>query len=179
MAETAKILNPERTVLLPAERAGCSLAASITAADVRELRRRYPGTPVVTYVNTYADVKAESDVCCTSSNAAQVVESLDAEQVIFLPDEYLARNVAASTSKQIVFPSAQPVSQERRAADSVQRPAVRDRGLARTVRGPRAVHGAGHPRRAGAVSGRGGAGAPGVQPGGRGGVQISRDRRAP
>ncbi len=118
MAETAKILNPDRTVLLPAERAGCSLAASITAADVRELRRRYPGTPVVTYVNTYADVKAESDVCCTSSNAAQVVESLDAEQVIFLPDEYLARNVAASTSKQIVFPSAQPVSQERRAADA-------------------------------------------------------------
>ena len=74
-------------------------------------------TPVVTYVNTYADVKAESDVCCTSSNAAQVVESLDAEQVIFLPDEYLARNVAASSSKQIVFPSAQPVPQERRAAD--------------------------------------------------------------
>ncbi len=114
MAETAKILNPERTVLLPAERAGCSLAASITAADVRELRARYPGVPVVTYVNTYADVKAESDVCCTSSNAARVVESLDTDQVIFLPDEYLAMNVARDTGKRIVFPSTKPVSQQKR-----------------------------------------------------------------
>lgn len=118
MAETAKILNPGRTVLLPARRAGCSLAASITADDVRELRRRYPGVPVVTYVNTYAEVKAESDICCTSSNAARVVDSLEAEQVIFIPDEYLARNVAATTSKEIVFPSAQPVSRERRKAES-------------------------------------------------------------
>ncbi|RPI51578.1 MAG: quinolinate synthase NadA, partial [Chloroflexi bacterium] len=108
MAETAKILNPGKTVLLPAKRAGCSLAASITAADVRELRQRFPGVPVVTYVNTYADVKAESDVCCTSSNAAAVVESLGTSTVIFLPDEYLARNVAQETGKQIIFPTRTP-----------------------------------------------------------------------
>ncbi len=77
MAETAKILNPSKTVLLPAEKAGCSLAASITVEDVRELKRRFPGVPVVTYVNTYADIKAESDICCTSGNAAQVVQSLE------------------------------------------------------------------------------------------------------
>ena len=105
MAETAKILNPSRTVLLPAEKAGCSLAASITAADVRALKARFPGVPVVSYVNTYADVKAESDVCCTSSNAVAVVESLHTDTVIFLPDEYLARNVARETGKHIVFPS--------------------------------------------------------------------------
>jgi quinolinate synthase len=104
MAETAKILNPTKTVLLPAE-AGCSLAASITAQDVRSLKARFPGVPVVTYVNTYADVKAESDVCCTSSNAAAVVESLGTEKVIFLPDEYLARNVARETGKHIIFPT--------------------------------------------------------------------------
>ena len=108
MAETAKILNPDKTVLLPSAKAGCSLAASITAEDVRELKRRFPGVPVVTYVNTYADVKAESDVCCTSANAAAVVESLDAERVIFLPDEYLARNVARETGKDIIFPTAVP-----------------------------------------------------------------------
>lgn len=105
MAETAKILNPDKTVLLPSEKAGCSLAASITAEDVRELKRRFPGVPVVTYVNTYADVKAESDVCCTSANAAAIVESLGAETVIFLPDEYLARNVARETGKSIIFPT--------------------------------------------------------------------------
>ncbi len=105
MAETAKILNPEKTVLLPAEEAGCSLAASITAEDVRKLREQFPGVPVVTYVNTYADVKAECDICCTSSNAAAVVESLGAETVIFLPDEYLARNVAQETGKHIIFPA--------------------------------------------------------------------------
>jgi len=105
MAETAKILNPEKTVLLPAEEAGCSLAASITAEDVRRLKQRFPGVPVVTYVNTYADVKAESDICCTSSNAAAVVESLNADPVIFLPDEYLAENVAAETGKHIIFPT--------------------------------------------------------------------------
>ena len=104
MAETAKILNPSRTVLLPAKEAGCSLAASITADDVRQLKARFPGVPVVTYVNTYADVKAESDICCTSSNAAAVVESLGSETVIFLPDEYLARNVARETGKHIIFP---------------------------------------------------------------------------
>jgi quinolinate synthase len=105
MAETAKILSPDKMVLLPSEKAGCSLAASITAEDVRTLKRRFPGVPVVTYVNTYADVKAESDICCTSSNAAAVVESLNAPTVIFLPDEYLARNVAQATGKRILFPS--------------------------------------------------------------------------
>jgi quinolinate synthase len=108
MAETAKILNPDKTVLLPSDKAGCSLAASITAEDVRELKRRFPGVPVVTYVNTYADVKAESDVCCTSANAAAVVESLGAKTVIFLPDEYLARNVAHETGKAIIFPTVVP-----------------------------------------------------------------------
>ncbi len=107
MAETAKILNPTKTVLLPSEKAGCSLAASITAEDVRALRRRFPGVPVVTYVNTYADVKAESDICCTSSNAKAVVESLGTNTVIFLPDEYLARNVAQETGKHIIFPTPQ------------------------------------------------------------------------
>jgi quinolinate synthase len=105
MAETAKILNPSKTVLLPAAKAGCSLAASINAEDVRALRRKYPGVPVVTYINTYADVKAESDICCTSSNAVAVVESLHSETVIFLPDEYLANNVAKETGKHIIFPS--------------------------------------------------------------------------
>lgn len=102
MAETAKILNPNRTVLLPARRAGCSLAESITAADVRELKKRFPGVPVVTYINTYADVKAESDICCTSGNAVRVVNSLDSDTIIFLPDEYLARNVAQETGKKII-----------------------------------------------------------------------------
>ena len=104
MAETAKILNPAKTVLLPAEKAGCSLAASITAADVRHLKEQFPGVPVVTYVNTYADVKAECDVCCTSGNAVAVVNSLDADTVIFLPDEYLAKNVAHETGKRIIIP---------------------------------------------------------------------------
>jgi quinolinate synthase len=108
MAETAKILNPTKTVLIPSPRAGCSLAESITAADVRELRSRFPGVPVVTYVNTYADVKAESDICCTSGNAAKVVESLGAQRIIFLPDEYLARNVARDTGKHIIFPTRAP-----------------------------------------------------------------------
>jgi quinolinate synthase len=113
MAETAKLLNPTRTVLIPSEKAGCSLAASITGEDVRELRRRFPGVPVVTYVNTYADVKAESDICCTSSNAVAVVESLNTDTVIFLPDEYLAKNVARETGRHIIFPTADP----RKAAD--------------------------------------------------------------
>ncbi len=105
MAETAKIINPTKIVLLPSEKAGCSLAESITAADVRALRKRFPGVPVVAYVNTYADVKAEVDICCTSGNAAAVVESLASDTVIFLPDEYLARNVARETGKHIIFPS--------------------------------------------------------------------------
>jgi quinolinate synthase len=103
MAETAKILSPTKTVLIPDIEAGCSLAASITAADVRLLRERYPGTPVVTYVNTSAEVKAESDVCCTSANAVEVVESLGCERVIFLPDEYLGRYVADRTDVEIVL----------------------------------------------------------------------------
>jgi quinolinate synthase len=90
---------------LPAEKAGCSLAESITAEDVRALKRKYPGVPVVTYVNTYADVKAESDICCTSGNAIAVVESLKTDTVIFLPDQYLAGNVARETGKHIIFPS--------------------------------------------------------------------------
>ncbi len=108
MAETAKILSPDKTVLLPAKKAGCSLAESISAEDVRALRKRFPGVPVVTYINTYADVKAESDICCTSGNAKDVVESLDSETVIFLPDQYLARNVAHETGKHIIFPSQIP-----------------------------------------------------------------------
>jgi len=110
MAETAKILNPTKTVLLPSQKAGCSLAASISAEDVRQLKARFPGVPVVTYVNTYADVKAESDICCTSSNAKAVVESLKADTVIFLPDEYLARNVANETGKHIIFPTLTPAA---------------------------------------------------------------------
>jgi quinolinate synthase len=102
MAETAKLLNPEKTVLIPDPAAGCSLASSITAADVRLLRERYPGVPVVTYVNTSAAVKAESDICCTSGNAKKVIESLGVERVIMLPDEYLAQNVAAETGVEII-----------------------------------------------------------------------------
>ena len=102
MAETSKILNPDKTILIPDSRAGCSLASSITGADVRLLRQRFPGVPVVAYVNTSADVKAEVDICCTSSNAAQVVESLNAPTVIFLPDQYLAKYVASKTSVKII-----------------------------------------------------------------------------
>ena len=102
MAETAKIVSPDKTVLIPDLEAGCSLAESITAADVRELKRRYPGVPVVTYVNTTAEVKAETDVCCTSANAVEVVESLGADRVIFLPDEYLGRWVQANTHVDVI-----------------------------------------------------------------------------
>jgi len=102
MAETAKLLNPSKRVLIPDLRAGCSLAESITAADVRLLRQRYPGVPIVTYVNTSAAVKAESDICCTSGNARKIVESLGARKVIMLPDEYLAQNVARETEVEII-----------------------------------------------------------------------------
>lgn len=102
MAETAKLLNPEKTVLIPDMRAGCSLAESITAADIRTLRERHPGVPVVTYVNTSAEVKAESDICCTSGNAVAIVESLGCDEVIFLPDEYLANYVAQQTDVKII-----------------------------------------------------------------------------
>jgi quinolinate synthase len=102
MAETAKLLNPEKTVLIPDMRAGCSLAESVTADDVRLMRQRYPGRPVITYVNTSAAVKAESDICCTSGNAKKVVESLGVPEVIMLPDEYLAQNVAKETKVKII-----------------------------------------------------------------------------
>jgi quinolinate synthase len=102
MAETAKLLNPSKTVLIPDRGAGCSLADSITPGDVRLLRQKYPGVPIVTYVNTSAAVKAESDICCTSGNARAVIESLDVERVIMLPDEYLARNIAAETKVKVI-----------------------------------------------------------------------------
>src|SRR5689334_2652594 len=102
MAETAKLLNPAKLVLMPDMAAGCSLADSITGADVRLLKEKYPGVPVVTYVNTSAEVKAESDICCTSGNAVQVVESLGVDRVIFLPDEYLASYVATQTKVGII-----------------------------------------------------------------------------
>jgi quinolinate synthase len=103
MAETAKILSPDKTVLLPDMEAGCSLAASITGADVRQLRKQYPGVPVVTYVNAYADVRAEADICCTSGNAVKIVESLQADRVIFIPDGYLGRYVAKQTDVEIIL----------------------------------------------------------------------------
>ena len=102
MAETAKILNPDKKVLIPDMSAGCSLAESITGEDVRLLKQKYPGVPVVSYVNTSADVKAETDICCTSSNAVEIVESLGVDKVIFLPDEYLGKNVAAQTKVEII-----------------------------------------------------------------------------
>jgi quinolinate synthase len=106
MAETSKILSPEKTVLIPSVKAGCSLASSITGADVRLLKQKYPGLPVVTYVNTSADVKAESDICCTSGNAVKVVEAIardfGTDTVIMIPDKYLARNVAAKTGVKVI-----------------------------------------------------------------------------
>lgn len=103
MAETAKTLSPEKRVLLPDLEAGCSLAASITGADVRRLKAQYPGVPVVCYVNAYADVRAEADICCTSANAVKVVESLQAPRVIFIPDGYLGRYVASRTNVEIIL----------------------------------------------------------------------------
>jgi len=102
MAETAKLMNPNKKVLLPDMGAGCSLASSITGKDVRMLKEKYPGVPVVTYVNTSAEVKAESDICCTSANAIKVVESLGSDKVIFLPDQYMAKYVQSKTKVQII-----------------------------------------------------------------------------
>ncbi|MFZ4805990.1 MAG: quinolinate synthase NadA [Hyphomicrobiaceae bacterium] len=102
MAETSKLLNPAKTVLIPDLRAGCSLAESITGEDVRRLREAYPGVPVVTYVNTSAEVKAESDICCTSANAVKVVESLGTDRVLLIPDEFLAKYVQTKTKVQII-----------------------------------------------------------------------------
>lgn len=102
MAETSKLLNPTKTVLIPDSRAGCSLASSITADDVRAMRASYPGVPVVTYVNSSAAVKAETDVCCTSSNALDIVEAVEGDTVIMIPDQYLAKNTAKKTNKKII-----------------------------------------------------------------------------
>jgi quinolinate synthase len=102
MAETAKILNPTKTVLIPDALAGCSLAESITAADVRGLRQQYPGVPIITYVNTSAEVKAESDICCTSGNARKIVEALGLPRVIMIPDKYLAANIAKETGVEVI-----------------------------------------------------------------------------
>ena len=121
MAETSKLLNPDKTVLIPDSKAGCSLAASITGADVRLLRARYPGVPVVAYVNTSAEVKAEVDMCCTSSNAVKVVESFGADTVIFLPDQYLAKNVARQTRVKIIAWHGACEVHERFTADELRR----------------------------------------------------------
>ncbi len=120
MAETAKITNPDKTVLIPDLRAGCSLAESITGADVRLLKERYPDVPVVTYVNTSAEVKAESDICCTSSNAVQVVESLGTDRVIFLPDQYLGRWVASQTDIDVILWEGSCEVHERFTADELR-----------------------------------------------------------
>jgi quinolinate synthase len=129
MAETSKILNPDKTVLIPDMQAGCSLAASITGADVRLLRQRFPGVPVVAYVNTSAEVKAEVDICCTSSNALEVVESLGADTVIFLPDQYLAKYVAGKTKVKIVAWSGACEVHERFTAGELRRYREDDPGV--------------------------------------------------
>ena len=120
MAETAKLLNPEKKVLIPDLEAGCSLADSVTAEDVLLLREKYPGVPVVTYVNTSAAVKAVSDICCTSANAVEIVESLGVERVIFLPDEYLGRHVAENTAVEIVLWKGHCEDHERFTAEELQ-----------------------------------------------------------
>lgn len=120
MAETAKLLNPDKIVLIPDERAGCSLAESITATDVRQLRQQHPGVPVVTYVNTSAEVKAESDICCTSGNAVDIVESLGVEKVIFIPDEYLAAYIAQQTEVEIISWQGRCEVHERFTADELE-----------------------------------------------------------
>ena len=120
MAETAKIVNPDKTVLIPDTAAGCSLADAVTGADVRLLKERYPGVPVVTYVNTSADVKAESDICCTSGNAVEVVESLGVERVIFLPDQYLGKWVATQTDVEIILYEGSCMVHERFTGDELR-----------------------------------------------------------
>ena len=121
MAETAKLLNPGKRVLMPDMRAGCSLADSITAADVRLLKQRYPGVPVVTYVNTSAAVKAESDLCCTSGNAKRIVESLGTDRVIMIPDEYLAQNIANETGITMITWAGHCEVHERFTPDEIRR----------------------------------------------------------
>src|SRR3954468_24335345 len=121
MAETAKLLNPEKLVLIPSLSAGCSLADSITGADIRLLKQKYPGVPVVTYVNTSAEVKAEVDICCTSGNAVEVVESLGVDRVIFLPDQYLGRWVAGQTGVEVVLWEGACMVHERFTGDELRR----------------------------------------------------------
>jgi quinolinate synthase len=120
MAETAKLLNPSKTVLIPDRDAGCSLADSITPEDVRLLRQSYPSVPIVTYVNTSAAVKAESDICCTSGNAKVIIESLGIDRVIMLPDEYLAKNVAAETKVKVITWTGHCEVHERFSAEEVR-----------------------------------------------------------
>ena len=120
MAETAKILNPDKKVLIPDMSAGCSLAEAITGEDVRLLKQKYPGVPDVSYVNTSADVKAETDICCTSSNAVEIVESLGVDKVIFLPDEYLGKNVAAQTNVKIITFHGTCIVHERFTAEEIR-----------------------------------------------------------
>ena len=127
MAETAKVLSPEKMVLIPDQTAGCSLAESITAADIRLLRKRYPGVPVVSYVNTSAEVKAESDICCTSANAVHVVESMESDTVIVLPDRYLGRYVASQTRKRLILWEGSCEVHERFTGDEVR--ALRSPGV--------------------------------------------------
>jgi len=120
MAETAKLLNPSKTVLIPDRGAGCSLADSITPEDVRLLRQKYPGVPIVTYVNTSAAVKAESDICCTSGNTRMIIESLGVDRVIMLPDEYLAKNIAAETKVKVITWTGHCEVHERFSAEEVR-----------------------------------------------------------
>ncbi len=129
MAETSKLLNPDKTVLIPDLQAGCSLASSITGEDVRLLRQRFPGVPIVTYVNTSADVKAESDICCTSSNAVQVVESFGVDKVICIPDEFLARWVATQTKVKIIAWKGHCEVHERFTAEELRRFRESDPGV--------------------------------------------------
>ncbi len=129
MAETSKLLNPDKVILIPDMQAGCSLAASITGEDVRNLRAAYPGVPVVTYVNTSAEVKAESDICCTSSNAVEVVESLGVDKVLCIPDEYLARHIATQTKVEIIAWKGRCEVHERFTADELRAYREADPGI--------------------------------------------------
>jgi quinolinate synthase len=128
MAETSKLLNPNKTVLIP-DMGGCSLAESITGSDVRALREAYPGVPIVTYVNTSAEVKAESDVCCTSSNAVKIVNDLNVPRVLCIPDEYLAQNIAAQTDVEVISWKGRCEVHERFTAQELQDYRLNDPGL--------------------------------------------------
>lgn len=129
MAETAKILSMDKTVLMPDMNAGCSLAESITAEDVRALREKHPGVPIVTYVNTSAEVKAESDYCCTSANAVQIVEALDANEVLVIPDQFLAKFVQSKTNKKILIWEGECEVHERFTADDLKKVRAANDGI--------------------------------------------------